>query len=489
MERWLTALFAMGCSEFSVSPVAESDPLDEPAPLLEITPDRFDFDAQMVGCETWTIFTLKNIGDLPLELEDVSLGTDRPFTIRQPPALTTLQPDQQTSVVVSYRPDEETEYRDGLLVESNDPRGQQEALVFGTTDQTGACQDLRLQRRIKFETADVAFLLDTTYSMNALTEAVAEDLANIASDLQDEIEDITFGVASYRDYGENPFGRPDGDLPFRLEMQQTTALERVSGALSALVVDGGGDLPEAGAEALYQAATGQGYDLNCDGTLNPVADVPPFLSNGSDAFRGQAGGTYRVDVEGTGTVGGMGFREGVLPIVIIGTNDRLRDPGAGDDAPGGCTDATLADARAALDAINARLIGVVVNRPTSSEYTAQMQSVADTTVTWYPSSTAFRRLIVEAVRDQVTEVSFDRVWLTVKDDPLELIEEIVPLEWREVDYGEVVSFNLSTIDNAAIVNEPRPGETSEIILEMYGESGDQSWLLDTFTVYVLIPTP
>src|SRR5204863_5851460 len=85
--------------------------------------------------------------------------------------------------------------------------------------------------------------------------------------------------------------------------------------------------PERDIEALWQVATGRGFDGNNNGTtgdsgaagqvstqLTPGAsgDVPSF-----DSFTVDAAGNV---LPAAGTMGGAGFRAGAMPIILVATD-------------------------------------------------------------------------------------------------------------------------------------------------------------------------
>ena len=105
-------------------------------------------------------------------------------------------------------------------------------------------------------------------------------------------------------------------------------------------------------EALYQGATGAGYDQDCNGSLTSTTDVPPFLADSSDPFGGSGGEAYSSSFAGGGFLGGFGFREYALPVMVFATDYDLRDPDAGYGTPGGCLlDAGHSDVVAAMSAV------------------------------------------------------------------------------------------------------------------------------------------
>lgn len=198
------------------------------------------------------------------------------------------------------------------------------------------------------EKVDIVFLFDDTVSFLSYlpdAQAVVQDLVSALEAARPEV-DFAFGIARFEDYGGPGWTycsgvRPceeDRELringrPFILNQPLITALlaggrEVRDGLLaSALTREGpgfGGDDPEpAVGDALFQLATGAGFDGNGDGirtglsgdqvaggTLtqeNPdeSGDVPPFSS---------------LILPTSGSVGGVGFRPDALKLVILATD-------------------------------------------------------------------------------------------------------------------------------------------------------------------------
>ena len=450
-------------------------------PKLEIYPPAYNFEKRMTDCEDSTIFELRNVGSETLSLYDVTMPGGE-FEIVEEPSRWELEPGQATSVEVRFEPFESKLYEDALTVDSNDPDGVQSAEVYGIGSDNGFCQSIDLTFEVEYEIADIAFLLDTTCSMSGLATAVASDFADIAVSLYDEIDDITFGVATFRDYNYGGFGA-GSDLPFQLETQQTISLDRVQGELGSISIGGGSDGPESSMEAIYQAASGRGYDQGCDGYYDAEDDVLPFNRDPSDAFGGNESGTSSSAVEGSGDLGGMGFREDVLSIIIFGTDNDLRDPDNGDPSPGGCYDAGSDDVRAAMDVLDAKLIGVGVGMSTTSTYFSEMQSISDYAVTWNSGSNSFQDTIVTAVEELISDARFDEVWLELVSDDYNAVDSLSPDQWKDIPSGSEVTFTIETVSGVPLVLAPND-TSDEIIVEVYGRIGKRSWLLNTHTFYV-----
>lgn len=185
---------------------------------------------------------------------------------------------------------------------------------------------------------DVVISMDATGSFGGEIDALQRSLEDVVlPELSGRAREVGVGIARFEDFPVSPFGGPD-DLPFELVTPITTDPGRIRAALAALgTLGNGGDLPESGAEALYQIATGEGFVL--DGSTL----VPPF-------GRGAPGG---------GELGGAGFREGSYRVIVHVTDAPTHEPSDyGALVPGahGTTQAV-----AALEALEIRALGVASN--------------------------------------------------------------------------------------------------------------------------------
>ena len=180
---------------------------------------------------------------------------------------------------------------------------------------------------------DVFLLFDDTGSFTANSPIVRAAFPQIIATLQAALPgvDLGFGIGRFEEYAnfalENPTGRP-----FILNQPIIAATTpgfaaAIQAALDRTAPGYGGDQPETDIEALYQMATGAGFDGNNNGTttdsgaaglvssqLNPGAsgDVPTFAS-------------FTVDPAGnvlpaSGNIDGAGFRPGALPIILTATD-------------------------------------------------------------------------------------------------------------------------------------------------------------------------
>lgn len=228
---------------------------------------------------------------------------------------------------------------------------------------------------------DVCLIVDLSGSYN-------DDLPNIKSlapGLWDAIvaggaADLQMGLASFVDYPFSPWGSSfSGDYAYRLDEDLTSDKTTWVNAVDAMITRSGGDFPESQYEAIYQAATGLGRDVDTPGAS--PGDVDPgqgcsFRANATkvillttDASFHEAGdfGTFfpypgpsEADVIGALTAN---------DITVIG----LKAPGAGAEldalaaATGGSVQTTSSNSSDIADAILAGLGALTVEASMTSD--------------------------------------------------------------------------------------------------------------------------
>jgi hypothetical protein len=478
-------------------------------PVLAVTPDPYEFGAVPFGCLTGKTLMLENIGGDTLVVDSIIMMGDG-YSLPAPPVLPlSIEPGERVPLQVLYEVSDTSVQTGQVWVSSNDPSGAKVATQTGYGVE-GDCVEIEVPYGETVETelsftveaglVDIAFALDTTSSMSGLALAMASEFRGIVGDLSDVFEDATYGVATYDDYAQSPWGQRGTDLPFILRQQQTSDLGLVQSALSSEVeIHYGDDTPESTMEALYQGLAGTGYDHNCNGEYNSDLDVLPFIAAATDPFGGLGGEQQNPDTLDGGAIGGFGFREGMLPIIIYATDAPLRDADDGDYAtPGGCPrDAGMTNVINAATALNARLIGVGVNVMPSDESYRQMETLAEATgsyadldgdgsaepavVTWNGTSAQFRETVVEAVQELVDAMMYEKIELIAADDTLEFVREISPEAFYDVGSGETVTF-VVTLEGTLVPQDYEQANQLTFYLV-----ADDTTLLHTYTVTVLTP--
>ncbi|MEM9455266.1 MAG: hypothetical protein AAGF11_13880 [Myxococcota bacterium] len=204
---------------------------------------------------------------------------------------------------------------------------------------------------------DVFVNMDTTFSMDGAVSNLQNAMAEtIIPDIQDQVPDTQFGGGTFQDFPTRGYGIPGSDQPFVLFQTITDDVSDVQNAVLDFMLGDGGDPPEAHYEALYQIATGEGLD-------GPATTSVPPNDQG---------------------LGGVGFREGALPIVVSITNQGSHGiMGGPDNCPpyeGAVADVAHSREQAltALGGICARVVQIAVADPPDND-TAGCNALTDGT--------------------------------------------------------------------------------------------------------------
>jgi hypothetical protein len=316
---------------------------------------------------------------------------------------------------------------------------------------------------------DIAFLLDTTTSMGAELEALSTEFLAIADAVSIVLSDSAFGVAHHDDYNYSHLGL-EADKPFGLQQQITTDLDSVDSALAGVARHDGGDWTESAYEALYQTATGTGYDQDCDGVYDAEDDVLPFVASASDPFGGTGGETYDPKTIGGGIIAGYGFRDGALPIIVHTTDAPFRDADDGDDVPGGCpADAGSSTTIAALVSAGARYVGmntgsaesymdVVATGTRSLGDTDGDGDATDPVVHHWSHTTGtsveYRGTVLAAINELLSGATFSAVGLEAEGDTWGFFADASPESYADVRPSELVPLTYTVeMDGAVAATE------------------------------------
>ncbi len=201
---------------------------------------------------------------------------------------------------------------------------------------------------------DVFLLFDDTGSFTANSPIVRAAFPQIISSLQTAMPtvDFGFGVGRFEEYANFASEFATG-RPFILNQpivdQNTPGFSAaIQSALDRTAPGYGGDQPETDIEALWQMATGSGFDGNNNGTTTdsgPAGMVSTQLTPGNSGDV-PSFGSFTVDTAGgvlpaAGTIGGAGFRAGALPIILVATDTGFAFQPAGETSITGINGLTL----------------------------------------------------------------------------------------------------------------------------------------------------
>ena len=370
--------------------------------------------------------------------------------------------------------------------------------------------------------ADLHVHVDTTGSMN-------EEINQLQLSLRDTIipgvaaliPDAAFGVSEFEDfpYGSLGQARCNGgrspDRPFGLLQQVTTDAALADQGVQDLdhPLGCGGDLPEAGFESLYQIATGEGVTW-------PSGSVSAFVSDAS--------------VPGAGTLGGVGFRAGALPIVVHITDatSHTQDEYVSAGVSGAHS---LAATETALQALGAKLVGVTSSLAARTQliglalatdsYVAPVAGSCSTgsggaaeaptshegelvcplVFTTDTNGSGLSATLIDAVDEIVTSIRLDTVSVRVIDDPHGFVRATIPRSatppagaaaptvvdldgdsiydaFAQLTPGTVVSFSILTYNDAVA-----PTDSDQVFALTLQVVGNGVTVLDEKTVVIVVP--
>ncbi len=186
---------------------------------------------------------------------------------------------------------------------------------------------------------DIFLLFDDTGSFSGVAPALISAFPTVISNLQAQLpgSSLAYGIGRFEEYGgfasEGSDGRPFILNQPIIETGVPQFTQAIDAAMSLLreAPGFGGDVPETGIEALFQVATGVGFDGNDDGdttdsgpaglittqiTPGLSGDVPAFASFTPDPTPPPDGPV----LPPSGNIGGVGFRPGTQRLVLLATD-------------------------------------------------------------------------------------------------------------------------------------------------------------------------
>lgn len=188
--------------------VVKSNDANEPAtpvfltgfgliPKLAITPNPLSFGDIVVGCSKEGEVTLANVGTYDLLVTDLAESEPDIVFSNLPPLPLRLLPGESTTLGVQFTPSDERDYAEALVVGSNDPTGEQEAVQRGAGHLPGAHRhEFTLDRDTP---VDIMFVVDQSRSMRDDREALGWEFQDYIARLSGETEDWQIIVVPFDD--------------------------------------------------------------------------------------------------------------------------------------------------------------------------------------------------------------------------------------------------------------------------------------------------
>lgn len=343
----------------------------------------------------------------------------------------------------------------------------------------------------KIPAADIALVMDSTGSMGDVIGSLRAAYQDIANQVANVVPDVEFAVADFKSYPLPPDGS-SSDYPFALRHEMTDDRAAILASLDTLVAFGGGDPQECDYEALYQLASGHGFDVDGNRHWDP-GDVRPFITKPGDAFEGHVTGSFDPDIPGHGTQGGVGFREGVFPLIVLATDADMEDPddgfvlGNAGTAPAGKTAAI-----AAVNAIGAHVIGIAAaSTPEAKlvELAEQTGAEADINGDGTLDPLVYRISsdgsgLPEAVTDGIVKMltqSLLDVSVGPRGDKWHFFTSAAPALVQAVHPGEEVSFSVTL---TGIIDDGPKDRVYRFDIQLMSADGT---MLDTTPAVVVVP--
>lgn len=351
----------------------------------------------------------------------------------------------------------------------------------------GGPLEISMQVEAEVGRADVLFLIDTTASMMEEIEQIRVRLRDlIAPELSLAIPDSQIGVATFGDFPVAGYGMAGQDDPFTLMLPMTDDLARAQAAVNAIRLGNGMDEPESQVEALYQLATGEGFDRF----------VPP--SSGCPG----------------GGIGYPCFRRDALPVVLLFTDAPMHNGPDGANAYGADLvppPHSFPQALDALEGIGAVVIGFDSGGGAGSPHLRRVASETGAVVGGEPLVFRISRNgdglsdeVVGAVRRFASNIVID-IDVVASDpdrgdgvDVLSFIDRIEPLSaspasgvgsidveagvFRDVEAGTLVTFQIVLSNDAIVAGR----EAKRFRLELFFR-GDGRTRLARRLVDIVIP--
>ncbi len=393
-------------------------------------------------------------------------------------------------------------FGDGLEVYANTWPDSKNSKPKGTvlTLQPREAAEVQLESLAGSAQLDVFVIIDTAYSYSCYRPNLPTAMTTLAREIFAHFDNVAVGFGTFDDYAAyasttgNPF-----QLVHQISTDSTSVIASANG-LSAMVY--GGDAEGSAWEALYQVGTGLGFDEDCDGSIS-ATDVAPFHAKGSDAFGGAAAGTYDASVKGTGTLGGVGWRDNSGRAIILGTDNLLRDPDDGDAVPSDtCFEAAgTASASEALAKLDAKVLAVsfyewYASDPTVDQELTALAQATDSyidldgdgaiddealiTGSWDWPSTS---VLIAGLEDLLGEPPALEHSVSLTFDPENWVTEMTPTGTTgKLEFGETLKIDLELVALAPVADDDQ-------FYQVQVQVDSEIETLETHNVWVVVEPP
>lgn len=130
---------------------------------------------------------------------------------------------------------------------------------------------------------DLAFVIDTTMSMDVEIGEVRRDLKEIVNQLSSSTRSFRVAIVSYREFPERT-GVAD-DYPSRVDLPFSRNVNSIQAAIDSLKVSGENDFPKSVLSGI-SAAISLPWRAGVTKVITVIGDVPPLLESGAEPISG-----------------------------------------------------------------------------------------------------------------------------------------------------------------------------------------------------------
>ncbi len=136
--------------------------------------------------------------------------------------------------------------------------GVYQTLFFDPSGSSEAVRTSLVTTTARIPAIDIYFLIDSTSSMAGEIGVLKNEIMNIISDVQLSFDDPQLGLGLFREYPISPLAITDSQAPYHHILDLTDDATLFAKAVSTLNTVSNMTSPDAGAQALYAVASGQG---------------------------------------------------------------------------------------------------------------------------------------------------------------------------------------------------------------------------------------
>ena len=264
------------------------------APVMTVGPSEFDYGTISVGCDNEERITIRNDGNLPLTVEEITQMVTQPADIimefgslPDPPWV--LDPNQEIDFLVSYVPSDTSLDESAIIVRGNDPLTPEvEVKQFGI----GVFEQVAIQEHIQEEIPilDIIFVIDNSGSMGVFQGHLSSQMTSFMNVFSSSGADFHLGFITT----DRGYLQCSGQVCW-IDQTFATPVDWTQGVIAQISI--GGSAFEKGIEMAQRFFTNSNYDTGgAPGTsfwrddattvIIYVSDEPDFSLGSWTAYTG-----------------------------------------------------------------------------------------------------------------------------------------------------------------------------------------------------------